>query len=238
MIRLVLALSLVLAGGGAVSAEPLKDTVSSVSVVGEAFEEVAPDRATLHFGVVTERPAAGAAAADNARAVESVLAELKAMGVADADIQTQGVTLAPVTIEERDAKGRPKGAQQLFRARNDLTARIKPAQKAGEIMGRLIDKGVNSFDGVEYDFSNTAEKLDALRAAAVKDAERRARAYAEAVGLRLARVLEIHPADEDVAGPRPYVQRMTAADAAPPVPLQPGLQRISARVSVSWALSR
>lgn len=238
MIRLLLALSLVFAGGGVVSADPLKDTVSSVSVVGEAFEEVAPDRATLHFGVVTERPTAGAAAAENARAVDSVITELKAMGVADAEIQTRGVTLAPVTIEERDAKGKPKGAQQLFRARNDLTARIMPAAKAGEIMGRLIDRGVNSFEGVEYDYSNTAGKLDALRAAAVKDAERRAHAYAEAAGLRLARILEIHTADEDVPAPRPYMQRMTAAEAVPPVPLQPGLQRISARVSVSWALSR
>jgi len=238
MIRSVFALPLILAGCIAAAAEPLKDSVPSVSVVGEAFEDVAPDRATLRFGVVTEKPTAHGAATENARAAEAVLAELKALGVSGVDVQTQGVTLAPFMVEERDPRGKVKGSQQLYRARNDLTARIKPIDKAGEIAGKLIDNGVNSFQGVDYDYSASADKFDALRAAAMKDAERRARTYAEAVGLRLARVLEIHPADEEVPQPRPYAARLsTVADAAP-VPMRPGLQRISARVSVSWALGR
>ncbi|MCC3246630.1 SIMPL domain-containing protein [Methylocystis sp. WRRC1] len=238
MIRFAFALSLVLTGCVSVSAEPLKDTVPNISVVGEAFEEVAPDRATLRFGVVTERPTAAEAATENARVAAEILAELKSLGVADVDIQTQGVTLEPFTIEEHDAKGKSKGVQKLYRARNDLAARVKPLDKAGAIAGRLIDKGVNSFDGVEYDFSNPDEKLDALRAAAVKDAERRARTYAEAAGLRLGRVLEIRPVDSEIPQMRPYAARLAPAPEATQVPMRPGLQRISSRVSVTWALGR
>lgn len=219
-------------------ADPLKDTVPSVSVVGEAHEDVAPDRAILRFGVVTEKPTAAEAATDNARAAAAVLAELKAAGVAEVDSQTQGVTLTPYTVEERDAKGKVKGVQTLYRARNDLAVRA-PIDKAGEIAGRLIDKGVNNFEGVEFEISKPEEKLDALRTAAVKDAQRRAQAYADGVGLRLSRVLDIRPADEEAPPPRPYAARMAAApEAAPPVPLRPGTQRLSARVGVSWALSR
>jgi uncharacterized protein YggE len=238
MIRLFLALSLILAGGA--RAESLKESISNVSVVGEALEDVAPDRATLRFGVVTERPTAVAASTDNAHTIAAILAELKTMGVADADVQTQGVALAPFTVEERDPKGKVKGTSQSYRASNSLAVVVKPVEKAGDVVGRVIDKGANSLDGVEYDNSKVAERRDALRAAAVKDAERKARIYAEAAGLRLARVLEIRPLDDAIPMPRPYEARMAAAAApdAVPVPLRPGLQHIAERVSITWALSR
>lgn len=236
MIRLFLALSLFFAGSA--RAESLIDSLSHISVVGEAFEDVAPDRATLRFGVVTERPTAAAAAAENARAVEAIFAELKALGVVDADIQTQAVTLAPFTAEDRDAKGRAKGAQQLYRASNSLAVRVKPVEKASDVVGRVIDKGANSLDGVDYDHSNLTEKRDALRAAAVKDAERRARIYAEAAGLRLARVIEIRPLDAPGPVPVAFEARAAAAPNVGSVPLRPGLERLSERVSITWALSR
>lgn len=242
MIRPIFALSLALGLGAGfaqpAAAEPLKDSVPSVSVVGEATEEVAPDQATLHFGVVTERPTAAEAASENARAAATILDELKALGVVDADVRTQGVSLSPVTREERDPKGRAVAAKQQYVARNDLGVRVRDIARAGDIAGRLMDKGVNSFQGVDYDYSEPEAKMDELRAKAVKDAERRARVYAEAAGLRLSRVLEIRPADEGAPFPRPYAMKAAAApmaDGAPP--MRPGVQRISARVSIVWALS-
>jgi uncharacterized protein YggE len=242
MMRRVVALSLALGFGGGfaepAAAEPLKDSVPSVSVVGEAEEEVAPDQATLHFGVVTERPAAAEAAKENARIAATILDELKALGVQDADVRTQGVTLTPVTSEERDPKGKMTAIRKVYVARNDLSVRVRDIQRAGEISGRLMDRGVNSFQGVDYDYSQPEAKMDELRAKAVKDAERRARVYAEAAGLRLSRVLEIRPADETAPFPHPYAMKAAAApmaEGAPP--MRPGLQRISARVSMVWALS-
>lgn len=246
MIRPVFALSLALGLGGVFGgesvqpafAEPLRDSVPSVSVVGEAEEEVAPDQATLSFGVVTERAAAAEAAKENARIAATILDELKTLGVVDADVRTQGVTLTPVTTEERDLKGKTTAIKKQYVARNDLSVRVREIQRAGEIAGRLMDKGVNSLQGVEYVYSQPEAKMDELRARAVKDAERRARVYAEAAGLRLSRVLEIRPADETSPFPHPYAMKVAAApmaDSAPP--MRPGVQRISARVSVVWALS-
>lgn len=234
MIRLLLALSLVFCA--AARADSLKDSVSNVAVVGEAVEEVAPDRAILRFGVVTDRPTALAASTDNARTMEAIIAELKAMGVADADMQTQGVSLAPVTAEDRDAKGKAKPVQ-TFRAANSLAVTVSPVEKAGDVIGRVVDKGANSVDGVDYDHSDLTKKRDELRAKAVKDAERRARIYAEAAGLRLARVIEIRPLD-DIA-PVPMMDaRVAAAPAVASAPLRPGMQRIMERVSITWALAR
>ncbi|KAF2989743.1 SIMPL domain-containing protein [Methylocystis sp. MJC1] len=232
MIRFILAATMIFCGFA--RAESLRDTTPNVSVIGEASEEVAPDRAVLHFGVVTERPTAAAASSDNAQTIGAILAQLKTMGVAEADVQTQGVSLSPT--EERDAKGKPKTIQ-IYRASNSLAVFVKPAEKAGDVIGAVIDKGANSLDGVDYDSSDLTAKRDALRAAAVKDAERRARVYAEAAGLRLARVLEIRPLDE--TAPTPLAEaRVAAARGATSVPLRPGLQRVTERVFITWALAR
>lgn len=235
MTRLILAFSLLFLG--CAHAEPLKDSVSNVAVVGEAAEEVAPDRAILRFGVVTERPTATAAASENAAVVAAILEDLKKMGIADADMQTQSVSLQPISTEERDAKGKTKTIQS-YRASNTLAVYVTPVEKAGDVIGRVIDKGANSLDGVDYDHSHLDAKRDELRAKAVKDAERRARIYAEAAGLRLARVIEIRPLDVEPVLMKNFDARMAAAPATTSVPLRPGQQRISERVAIIWALAR
>jgi uncharacterized protein YggE len=234
MIRFILALSLFFCGS--VRAESLKDSVSNIAVTGEAVEEVAPDRAILRFGVVTERPTAAAASAENARTMEAIIAELKAMGLTDADMQTQTVLLAPFSTDERDSKGKLKTGSG-YRASNMMAVYVTPPEKAGDVVGRVIDKGANSLESVDYAHSDLSKKRDDLRAKAVKDAEHRARIYAEAAGLRLARVIEIRPVDELV--PIPVMEaRAAAAPAVKTVPLQPGTQRVTERVSIIWALSR
>ncbi len=235
MIRAVIAIWLLFLG--CAHAESLKDSVPNVAVVGEASEDVSPDRATLRFGVVTERPTAAAAAADNAVAIRTILDGLKAMDVADTDMQTEQVSLSPIPFEERDAKGKTKTAT-TYRATNRLAVHVKP-EKASDIVGRVLDLGANSLEGVDYDHSNLDEKRDQLRAKAVKDAERRARIYAEAAGLRLARVIEIRPLDAYMPVERAYDAQIAAAPAAKTsVPLRPGTQHVSERVSIIWALAR
>ncbi len=240
MIRSLFALSLGLALFAAAGhADTLKDGVPNLSVIGEAYEDVAPDLAILRFGVVTERPTAADAATENARAVEAVLAELKALSVPDAEVETLGVTLAPATSEERDPKtGKLKTPPKLFRARNDFQVRVTPVGKAGEIAGSLIDKGVNSFEGVDFEVAHPEQKLDALRREAVKDAERQAKIYAEAAGLRLSRVLEIRPIEEGDMRPRAFAAKAGPARSAAEIPLRPGIRRLSARVNILWGLSR
>ncbi|MGD9659310.1 MAG: SIMPL domain-containing protein [Methylocystis sp.] len=240
MIRFLFALSLgAMLFSGAALGDTLKDGVPNLSVIGEAYGEVAPDVAILRFGVVTERPSAADAATENARAAEAVLAQLKELGVPDAEVETLGMTLAPANTEERDPKtGKLKTVQKLFRARNDLQVRVTPIGKAGEIAGSLIDKGVNSFEGVDFVVAHPEQRLDALRREAVKDAERQAKIYADAAGMRLARVLEIRPINEGDMRPRAFAAKAGAARAAMEIPLRPGLQRLSSRVSIVWGLSR
>lgn len=222
-------------------AEPLKDSTPNIIVTGEAVEEAVPDRATIYFGVVTEKPTASEAAAENARAAKAVIDELAAQGVDAKDVTTLNISLEPFTVEERDPKGVLKLTKKLFRARNELSAKIRSLAKAGTIAGQLIDKGANVFQGMEFDVADVSAKRNALRAAAVKDAQRRAETYVQAAELKLGRVLEIRPEpDEDEAPQRPMMRAAAAPMAASmaDVPVSPGVKKLTARVTITWALSR
>lgn len=90
----ILAAILALAPSAAAAQVALKDAVPHITVVGHARMEVVPDVAILSLSVVTERPKADDAAAENARTADALIADIKAQGIAASDIRTTSVTLA------------------------------------------------------------------------------------------------------------------------------------------------
>jgi uncharacterized protein YggE len=235
MHRFFLAFLCVLASSACV-AETLIDSTPHISVTGVASQDVRPDRARLSLAVVSERPTALEAAAENARAARALIDELMARGVDEKDIFTEGVSLSAEEEVKKTAAPR-----KFFRARNDVVVLVRAIDKAGAIAGRLIDKGANEFDGVAFEVSDAEARLDKLRSEATKDAQKRAQSYVDSLGLKLTRVLEIRPESEE---PVPVATRARAL-AAPmaeksvgAIPLQPGLQKLTARVNVTWGIGK
>ena len=68
---------------------------ATLTVTGSATVETVPDLATLSLGVTTNGATAAAAMSANSDALASVIARLKAAGVADRDIQTSNLSLNP-----------------------------------------------------------------------------------------------------------------------------------------------
>ncbi|NBS35376.1 MAG: DUF541 domain-containing protein [Methylocystaceae bacterium] len=238
MIRLFLALSFLFIWHGGCLAEPLRDNTPSLTIMGEAVEEVAPDLAILRFGIVNEGSTAQGAALENARISESVISELEMVGVKEADIQTQGLKLTPISIQDRDPKSKATVDRKIYRLSNDLSVRLWDVRQAGEMVRKLVDRGVNSFQGVFYEYSNSAEKLDALRAAAVRDAHRQAEVYAFAAGLKLGRILEMKPAQNNFMQTTLMdAKAATAFSDSGSIPLSAGRQRIRVQILIVWALA-
>lgn len=86
MIRLFLALSFLIIWCEGCLAEPLREVTPSLTIMGEAVEEVAPDTAILRFGIVNEGSTAEAAALENSRISGGVIKELEMIGVKEFDI--------------------------------------------------------------------------------------------------------------------------------------------------------
>jgi len=222
---------------------PLKESVPTIATNGVASMEVVPDIATISLGVDTERPNAATAARDNARTARAIVGEIKAQGIEAKDIKTLSVTLAPVYDEGTDANNRAKRMLRGYVAHNSLSVRVREIEKAGTLAGQLMDKGANSFDGIEFDYSLKEAKYDALRGDAVRDALRKANSFVSGLGLKLGRVLEIATEPpEPVAGgvggfgARPTLNAAREAPAA--IPVEPSVQTLRTEVWVTWELAQ
>lgn len=216
------------------SAQDMKGDIPRVRVPATATAEVVPDTAHIAVGVVSERKTAAEAAAENARAAQALVDQIKALGVAPRDIRTLGISLTPTYSEDRDPPGRMKRTITGYTARNTVEVRLHEIDKVGTVARALIDKGANLFGGVQFSVSDAERRVDALRVTAIKDAAARAKTYAEALGLKLGRVLEIEP--EPDAPERGVMMRAKSAEGTTGIPVEPGVQTLSARVTVTWEL--
>jgi uncharacterized protein len=219
----------------------LKDSVPTITTNGVASAEVVPDIATISLAVDTERPNAADAARDNARAVQAMIGEIKAQGIEAKDIKTLSITLSPVYDEVQNANGYvTKRTLRGYAAHNSLSVRIRDTAKAGVLAGQLMDKGANSFEGVEFDYTQKEAKYDALRGDAVRDALRKANSYVNGLGLKLGRVLEIatqapYPVPGGMA---PKMLGAAKREAAAAVPVEPGSEVLRSEVQVTWELAQ
>jgi uncharacterized protein len=241
-IRMAAAAWLAVAAMPAAAAEAaLKDAVPHVTIPAVATAEVRPDRAVVRLGVVTERRTASEAAAQNSRAAAAVIEEVRTLGVEAQDLRTTAVTLAPVYDEERDPSGRVlKRMLRGYVARSELRIRVRAVERTGTVAGRLIEKGANVVTGISFEISDREERLEELRVQALQNAQRRARIYAETLGLKVGRVIEITPDGPPVPLPRgefDMPMRAAAAEAAPVTfPIEPGSEMLRAHVNVTFEL--
>lgn len=214
-----------------------KFTLPHITVTGTSFVEVKPDIATLTLGVVSEKPTAAEAESENAKAAASVIARLKELGVDPKDIKTSNLVLAPVMVEERDPKanGVVKRTLTGYRVENGLTVTIRDVDRAGAIASRVVASGANFYRGLYFRVSDKEAREDGLRAAAVKEAMRKAAVYAHGAAMELGRLLAIEPNPELGVADLP-MQKSFEGPRAVVVPIEPGNARIEATVSATWEL--
>lgn len=229
-------------GPAAARAEGLKDSVPSITVMGHARMEIVPNMAVLSLAVVTERPHATDAAADNARAAQDLIENIKTQGIDAKDIQTVSVTLDPIYDEDRDANGHLlKRILRGYQARTGMTVRVHAIDKAGVLARQLIDKGANEFQGIVFDSDEKEAAFAKLRGEAMQDALNKAKAYVAPVELRLARILQIAPFDSDrdklVARYAMDSGGLGATPAPASIPIEPGTLILETQVQVTWEVS-
>lgn len=213
-------------GAGAAADEPGRIVVSGTGSV-----EAAPDMAVITLGVTTEAEAAGAAMDANSAAMAAVLARLSEAGVAERDLQTEALSLAPRWRHETGPDG--SGPQITgFVASNTLSVRVRDLARLGDILDLAIADGANTLGGLRFGVSQEDEMRDAARAAAVQDARRKAELLADAAGVSLGRLLELRE-DGGAAPPVPMMRMEMAADS---VPVAPGEVGLTASVSLTYAI--
>jgi uncharacterized protein YggE len=214
--------------GAAFAFAPAQAAEKIVTVTGEATVGVAPDTAIIRIGVTSQEKTAREAGEANAKQMTSVLAAIKASGIAERDIQTSRLSLQPQYDPNKGGTARLTG----FQATNQVTVRIRDIDNLPAVLDRAIAAGANEMSGIEFVVSEQSKLLDQARADAIADARRKAELYAKAAGAKLGQVVSISEEGPGAQQPRP-MQAVRAGS----VPVAPGEQTLRAIVSVSYELT-
>ena len=232
-ISLPLALAAGLALPTAVAAADLPPP--RIMVMGEGEAAAAPDLALLSLTVMREAPTARAALDANNQAMAAVIAAMKESGIAERDLQSAGVQIAP----RYNYTNRPDGSQEAelvaYQVSNTLSVRIRDIAKAGEILDRSVTLGVNQGGGITFANDDPAATVTEARKRAMADAMAKARTLAEAGGVSLGRIIEISDVSFTMP-PAPILAKALPYGGADSVPVQAGENAYKVQVNVTFEL--
>lgn len=225
----------------ALAAPPLAQAQSAtegprIVVTGEGEASLRPDIALLTLSVLREAETAGEALAQSSAAMREVIGALKAMGIADRDLQTSGLQIMPRYVYEETPDRGQTSRLIGYQATNTLSVRVRDIARAGEVIDRAVSLGVNQGGDVVFTNDDPEAALDEARKAAVTDATDKARLLADAAGVRLGRVLEINDTMV-VMPPVPVLAKAAAADAAESTPIEPGENAYRVQINMIFELN-
>jgi uncharacterized protein len=203
---------------------PADTSSGGITVLGTASANLIPNRASFAFGTVSQAATATAALTASSQSVARVIAALKRLGVAQADIQTADVSLSPRTNDNGDEI-------VGYTASNTVTATVRKIGDAGDVVDAAVGAGANQVSGPNL----LASDQDAAYRNALERAVADARAKAETLATASSSTLGKITAIVEGGGAIPMPVAVGAKDSS--LPIEPGTQKIEATVSVTFALA-
>jgi uncharacterized protein YggE len=203
----------------------------TISVAAGGKVTVVPDVARLSVGVTVTRPSVKAARSGAAGVITNIVAAIKGLGVAEADIQTSGLSLYPQYA--RGSSTRITG----YTIGQQLQITVRDLDKAGDVVDAATAKGATEVNGISFELADPAKAMNDARASAIAAAQVSAQAMAAAGHVTLGSVVSI----TDVTPYTPiYTGALRSLAAAAPdmvTPIQAGTQDVSVTVNVVFEIA-
>ena len=178
-----------------------------ISVVAQGEASVAPDMAVVSFAVTGDGKELAATRDDVNRRSSAVLAKIRELGIAEADINAPDVGIHP----QYDYR---KGQRLTgYRVVRQMAVKVRDLDRLGSVLDGVVAAGANEVQGAQMTASDpsTAEH-EALRAA-VAAARAKAEAMADAAGVKLGAVQRIEE-DPGHEPPMPRIGMMAMSESA------------------------
>jgi uncharacterized protein YggE len=214
------------------TSDPAGARPPSITVAGTGESHGKPDFAQIQVGVVTEALTAAEALKKNNEAMSQLIVMIRKRGIEDKDLQTVQFNVSPRYRYDKTQQEPPKIAG--YQVTNEVHVKVRNLTTLGAFLDETVSLGANQIRGISFGVAEPAQLMDEARKRAMADAQRRARVYAEAAGLKIGKPIRIQEQAGGRPGPYP-VARMDAA-AASAVPVAPGEQTFSVTVTVSYAI--
>lgn len=185
-----------------------------------------PDEASITVGTQAKGSTATAAVAANKVKTEKLLAAIRAAGIRERDIQTQGIQLQPDYRYDREPNGNGRQVLIGYIASNSVQIKTRNIDKLTTLLDALTTAGADTVYGPNFAISDPAPLRREARVRAMARGQAEATEYARNNGYNNVRLLSV---EEGVSyrGTEVIVTgtRVSNASAPPPPPPPPAPER-------------
>ncbi len=212
----------------------------TVAVSGTGVATIAPDLARFSVGVQEQGKNLTEVQGTVASETDTIIAALVKGGLdRTKDLKTSGYTVQPIYDYPKDKAPVVSG----YRVANAINATVRGLDtnpnKVGPIIDAAVQAGANNIGGITFGLADPEKANQVARQEAMKNAQAKADALAQAGGAKLGMVLTVSDQTATPPAPReiPVAAAAPASGAAPPpTQIQPGETTVTVTVNVTYAL--
>ncbi len=159
---------------------------------------------------------------------------MSAQGVGARDIQTSALNLQAQYDYQQGQAQRLTG----YQADNQVTIVVHDLARLGAVVDAVTASGANQLSGIAFSLSDPTAQEDAARREAVRRLRARAELYAQATGLKVARLVNLSETSNAPPILRPMMMRaMAGAEKSAPTPVEPGELTVQIQLSAMYELT-
>lgn len=206
-----------------------------LTVTGTGVVTLTPDFATLTLGVNTQADTVTAAQEENAARMNALLAALKALGIAQEDMQTNYFNVSPVyDYGTYDAAPSGTPGPRSYQVDNSLLVTLRDLSLVSKTLDEAMKAGANQSYGLSFESSKKAEAYDQALQNAAAEAGRKAKVLAAASGKTLGDLKSV--AEQPAGYQGGYVTAAKMMDSAMGTPVLAGTLTVEATVEMTYEL--
>lgn len=242
------ALALALATPAAAQVEASLNELAATPLItvriGESLR-VPPDEATLRVSTRSRAPTASAALEENKLRTERMIAAIRAAGIADKDMQTQGVNINP---DYRFDQVNGRGEQRMvgYIASNTVRIKTRRIDRLSNLLDALTAAGADQISGPNFGIADPLPLRREARKRAMARGEAEASEYARNAGFTRVGLLSVEEnlsyRAEDIIVTGSRISRDDAPPPPPPPPpgggIEPGLIETGVQLLLRYRMER
>jgi uncharacterized protein YggE len=175
-----------------------------ITVNGEAVIYAIPDKVMLNFGIETWDYNIAVAKKKNNDIMKKAISAIKECGVPQKEIQTDYLSIEPHYKNDYQKK-----SFLGYFVRNSMAVTINDPAKVEELVERLLQAGIESIDGIDFQTTEFKKYREQARELALKAAREKAEKMAAVLGQGIGVPIQISEGYSGWSGWRPNRQAMT-----------------------------
>ena len=216
----------------------------TLTVAAEGKVRLPPDKALVSLAVETAGESLETVQDENRKKMRQILERLQQLGIEEKRIQTSSLNVTPHYPPRPRRQGSESSVPEVpkiigYTVNHSLMVEVQDLDRIGRVVDAALKAGANRFSRITWALEDERPaQLEAIKVAA-QGAREKAKTLAQALGVKLGRLLEATEGGARLVSPRHQLAstRMSMAmSEASEVPLSPGELAVQATVNLVFEI--